>query len=161
VTATAARARRAPPAAKAPPAGSASDPISDFGREQAAIAMETSGAVWRGFEAARAIQQRTAQEASARHRTAAHDLRAAATPTELFSIPVALWQADLDAVSRSWQALVGAAFEAQVEILGCACSHLFDSGSAIEAASLVDAVDKLPAAAMWLWRPQGAATAKA
>jgi hypothetical protein len=159
VTATAARARRA--AAKAQPAGGASDPMADFGREQAAIAMETSGAVWRGFEAARAIQQRTAQEASARHRAAAHDLRAAATPTELFSIPFALWQADLDAASRSWQALIGAAFEAQVEILGCACSHLFDSESAIEAASLVDAVDKLPAAAMWLWRPQGAPTAKA
>lgn len=132
-------------------AGSAPAFVTDFGREQLAVAMETSGAVLRGFEAARAIQQRTAQDAAARHRAAAGELRSAATPQELVAIPFALWQADFAAAGRSWQALVGAALEAQTEVLGCACSHVFDSESALEATSLVDAVERLPGAAMLPW----------
>jgi hypothetical protein len=149
---TAAPPRRRPQVPVVPQAAdSAPGLVSDFGREQLAIAMETSSAVLRGFEAARAIQQRAAQDASARHRAAAGELRSAATPQELLAIPFALWQADLDAAGRSWQALIGAALEAQTEILGCACSHVFDSESALETASLVDAVDRWPGAAMLPW----------
>jgi hypothetical protein len=120
--------------------------FADFGREQLAVAMETSGAVLRGFEAARAIQQRAAADAAARHRAAARELRAAGMSADALSIPFALWQADLAAATQLWQALFGAALEAQTEALGCACSHVFDSESAVEAAALVDAVDRWPAA---------------
>lgn len=126
--------------------GAMPDPFSDFGREQLAVAMETSGAVLRGFEAARAIQQRAAADAAARHRAAAHDLRAAGMSADALSIPFSLWQADLAAATQLWQALFGAALEAQTEALGCACSHVFDSESAVEAAALVDAAERLPVA---------------
>jgi hypothetical protein len=122
------------------------DLFSDFGREQLAVAIETSGAVLRGFEAARAIQQRAAADAAARHRAAARDLRTAGATADALSIPFALWQADLAAATQLWQALFGAALEAQTEALGCACAHVFDSESAVEAAALVDAVDRSPVA---------------
>lgn len=124
----------------------APDLFAEFGREQLAVAMETSCAVLRGFEAARAIQQRAAADAAARHRAAAHDLRAAGATADALSIPFALWQADMAAATQLWQALFGAALEAQTEALGCACSHVFDSESAVEAAALVDAVERLPVA---------------
>lgn len=128
------------------PAAPVPDLFADVGREQLAVAMETSSAVLRGFEAARAIQHRAAADAAVRHRAAAHELRAAGMSAGALSIPFALWQADLAAAHQMWQSLFGAALEAQTEVLGCACAHVFDSESAVEAAALVDAVDHLPVA---------------
>jgi hypothetical protein len=145
VNAVTRRARPRTPASALSSAG-VPDLFADFGREQLAVALETSGAVLRGFEAARAIQQRAAADAAARHRHAAHDLRASGTTGDALSIPFALWQADIAAATQLWQALFGAALEAQTEALACACAHVFDSESGVEAAALVDAVDRWPVA---------------
>ena len=47
------------------------DFLADFGREQLAMMMDASSAMFRGFEAMRGIQQEAAQQTSVRHETAA------------------------------------------------------------------------------------------
>jgi hypothetical protein len=149
--------RRRPRHAATPHAGTGAPAVlGEFGREQFATVMDTSCAIFRGLEALRTIQQRTASETAARHRAAAHELRAAAAPGDLFAIARAVWQADLDAANGAWQALIGAALEAQTEILGCACSNVFDSETALEAASAIETLDALPGAALLL-QPNAAA----
>jgi hypothetical protein len=140
----------------APAAASAPGLMSEFGRDQLAAVTEASGAMFRGLEAMRAIQQRTAGETSARHQAAASAMRAATAPAELFTIQLALWQADIDAASRHWQALAGTALETQTELLACAGSRVFDTESALEAASAVEALDTLPGAALLLRLPAAA-----
>lgn len=141
--------RRRPPAGAAAPApGSAAntvlDLLADCGREQFAMCMEASGALSRGFEAMREIQQRTAQETTARHQAAALRLRHAAGAGEWMALPWTIWQDDLAAATRCWQELAAAALEAQTEVLGCACGHAFDSESALHGAAAVEALEAFP-----------------
>ena len=120
------------------------DLLGDFGREQLALVMECSAAMWRGFEAMRAIQQRAAQEVSVRHRAAAHHLRRAAQPADLVAMPATLWQGDLEAAARMWQALAEAALEVQLEAAQSACSHVVDAETALETAAAIDSIDLAP-----------------
>ena len=55
------RLRGAPAAAPARPGASGFDFLADFGREQLAMMMDASCAMFRGFEAMRAVQQQAAQ----------------------------------------------------------------------------------------------------
>jgi len=138
--------RRRRAAVGTPAAGStAFDLLADTGREQFAMCMEAWGALSRGLEAMRAIQQRTAQETAARHQTAARRLRDAAGAGEWMALPWTIWQDELAGATRCWQELAAAALEAQTEALACACGHVFDSESALHGAAALQALEALPA----------------
>lgn len=139
------RRRRVRPAAAvttAAPAGPV-EPLADIGREQVAMAMDASCAMFRGFEAMRAIQQQAAQQAAARHADAARKLRESATGAEWLAVPVELWQADLQSAGRYWQDLAGTVLETQTEMLECAW-HLFDAEGALQGVSAVEALERVP-----------------
>jgi hypothetical protein len=131
--------------------------MADFGREQLAVTMEASGALLRGVQAMRAIQQQAAQAASARHSSAARDLRGMSGAADLFTVPVDLWQGDLAAATRYWQELAAAALEMQTEIIGSACAHVFDTQTALETASAVHALETTAGAGLQVQRPGAAA----
>jgi hypothetical protein len=128
----------------AAPAGvSGFDFLADFGREQLALVMDASSAMFRGFEAMRTIQQQAARQTSARHEAAAHKLRKPCEPAELMAIPFALLQDDLQNATRYWQDLAGTALETQTEMMECT-GHLLNTDAALEAASAVEALDTIP-----------------
>lgn len=139
--------RRGPAAgaAAASPGNTMIDLLAECGREQFAMCMEASGALSRGLEAMRAIQQRTAQETAARHGAAARRLRDAAGAGDWMALPWTLWQDDLAGAARYWQELAAAALEAQTEVFGCACGHVFDSESALHGAAAMEALEAIPA----------------
>jgi hypothetical protein len=143
-------------AAAAPSDPTPLDLMADFSREQFAAAIDASGALFRGVEAMRAIQQQAAQAASARHRSAARDVRATSGAADLFAIPVSLLQGDLAAATRYWQELAAVALEIQTEIIGSACAHVFDAQTALETASAVDALETVAGAGLPLPRPPAA-----
>ena len=120
-----------------------SDLLADFGREQLAVAMEASCAMFRGVEAMRTIQQQASQQTAARHETAARRLREARDPAELITIPAALLQQDLQGATRYWQELAAAAFETQTEMMGSAW-QLFDADTALRTVSAVEALEAIP-----------------
>jgi hypothetical protein len=134
---------RAAAAVPIPVGATPMDLFADFGREQMAMAMDASGAMFRGFESMRAIQQQAAQQAAARHEAAARKMRETAAPAELMAIPFGLLQSDLQSATRYWQDLAAAALETQTEMMGCA-SHLVDADSALQSVSAVEALEAIP-----------------
>jgi hypothetical protein len=91
------------------------DFLTDLGRKQFAFVTESACALFRGMEAMRTVQQRTAHQALAEHTTAAQKLHAACTPTELLAIQSALLGSDVQGAMQYWQQLGSAAFQAQLE----------------------------------------------
>lgn len=61
------------------------------------------------------------------------------------ALPWTVWQDDLASAMRYWQDVAGAALEAQTEVLGCACGHVFDSESALHGAAALEALEAIPA----------------
>lgn len=150
---------RRPVAAAAQGKVSGFDFVADFGREQLAMMMDASAAMFRGFEAMRAIQQQAAQQASARHETAADRMRATGAPNDLMTIPFGLLQEDLQSATRYWQEIAAAALETQTEIMECA-GHLVNTDAVLETASAVQALDALPGVVQLFPRPAAASRAK-
>ena len=151
---------RRPVAAAAPGKVSGFDFLADFGRDQLAMVMDASAAMYRGFEAMRGIQQQAAQEASARHETAAGKLRVACGPADLMAIPLGLLQEDLQSATRYWQELAAAALETQTELMCCA-GHLINTDAALETASAVETLDAIPGVSqLFPRRPAANARAK-
>lgn len=138
-----ARVARRPVAAVGQGKVSGFDFLADFGREQLAMMMDASAAMFRGFEAMRDIQQQAAQQASARHKTAASRMHATYAPNDLMTIPFGLLQEDLQSATRYWQELAAAALETQTEIMGCA-SHLMNADAVLESASAIEALEAVP-----------------
>ena len=138
-----ARTARRPAAATAPGHVSGFDFLADFGREQLAVMMDASAAMFRGFEAMRLIQQQAAQQASARHQSAASQMRENGAPADVMSIPFSLLQEDLQSATRYWQELAAAALETQTEMMCCA-GHLVNTDAALETASAVEAFNAIP-----------------
>lgn len=134
------RRRRAPAAAGNPMV----DVMADVSREQFAMCLDASGALLRGFEAMRAIGQRTAQETSARHQAAARRWQHAAGAGQWMALPWSMWQDDLAGATRYWQELAAAALDAQTELLGCAYGHVFDSETVLRGAAAMEALEALP-----------------
>jgi len=120
------------------------DVLADCSREQLAMCMEASGALARGFEALRAIGQRTAQETATRHQAAARRLREASAAGDVMAMPWTVWQDDATGAVRYWQELAAAALETQTRLLGSAFGHTFDSESALQGAAALEALETLP-----------------
>ena len=141
MTATARKRPAAPEAAPVPfaPLGI----LADLGRQQMCVAAEASGAMLRGFETMRRIQQEAARDASARHEAVAGKLHDARALADLLAAQAELLQADWQSANRYWQDLAGTAIEMQAEMMGCA-SHLLDSETALESVSAIETFDALP-----------------
>ncbi len=129
--------------------------LADLGRQQMCVAAEASGAMLRGFETMRRIQQEAAHEASTRHEALAGKLRDARAPADLLAMQAELLQADWQSANRYWQDLAGTAIEMQAEMMGCA-SHLLDSETALESASAVEAFGAWPGMKALLPLPRAA-----
>lgn len=109
--------------------------LADLGRQQFALATENASALFRGSEAVRKIQQEAAHEALLRHEAVAQKLRAGCEPGDLLALQSDLLRFDLQGATQYWQQLAAAAFQTQVEMMGCASRVLgTESGSGFKPA---------------------------
>lgn len=98
----------------------------ELARQQVAVATEGASTWFRGLQAMQRIQEQAAREASQRRAEVADKLRKPCTPTELLALQTELVRQDLDAATRYWQQVAGAAAELGTEL--CACgAHLVDT----------------------------------
>lgn len=134
--------------------GTGFDFLADLGREQLAAVMDASSAMFRGFEAIRAIQQQAAQDASSRHQAAAAQLRQPSNPAGLMAVPFELLQADLQCAARYWQDVAAAVLETQTEVMECA-GDLVNTDSVLQSASALEAFDAIPGVGQWFARLPG------
>jgi hypothetical protein len=127
---------KTPPAAPAPALAGTLAPaaFADAQRQQMTVAGEAAGAMLRGVEAIRQIQERSALEAVERHSKAARHWAAATDPAALLLAHANLLREDLEAAGQYWQEMAASALETQCEIAAC-CAQLVESDAALEAAS--------------------------
>jgi hypothetical protein len=92
--------------------------LTDLGRRQFSLATESMGALLRGSEAMRKIQQQTA----------AQKLHEPCEPADLLAIQSDLLRLNLQGATQYWQQLTANALKTQVEMMGCA-SRLLDAES--------------------------------
>ncbi|HSV35125.1 MAG TPA: phasin family protein [Ramlibacter sp.] len=114
----------------------------DFGRQQWAVLGESSGAMMRGFEAMRKIQEQAGQQAMANNAAALQRLSHAKDPASLLAAQSELLSLAAQSTARYWQDLGAAAMEMQTEVMG-SCTHLVDSESLLHATA---AMGHLPVA---------------
>lgn len=108
--------------------------VADFVQQQAAVATESSGVIFRGFEAMRKVQEHAGQRAVTRHAAALQKMTAAKDPADVVAAQSQLLMADSENAIQCWQEFGAAAMEMQAEILGC-CTHLVDNESMLHAAA--------------------------
>ena len=104
----------------------------DLNRQQVAAASEGAGALFRGFEAMRRIQEQAAHAVAERHAVAAGRLRESATPTDLAVLQAEVLREDLAFAARYWQDLADAALEMNAQIFNCA-TQMVDSEDLVAA----------------------------
>jgi len=135
--------RQAPGAAK--PAQNLFNPwtmAADYGQQQMAVATESAGAMFRGFEAMRKIQEQAGNRTMMLHAAALEKMQHAKEPAQLMAVQSELLGQDTECAARYWQELSAAALEMQTQMLSC-CSHLVDSEAVMNATA---AMDHFPAA---------------
>ena len=101
--------------------------LADLGRQQFAMCAEMTSAMYRGSEALRKIQQKTAHQASARHEAAAQQLRASGQPNDLLALQSELLRADLQSAGQYWQQFAEVALQTQREMMGSVSHMMHDS----------------------------------
>ena len=125
-------------ARKAANAASAMMPaaFADTQRQQMAVAGESAGALFRGFEAIGKIQAAAAQDAIARHSAAAANAGKPTDAAQFLFAQTQLLREDLEASMKCWEEVALAAMEMQSELAAC-CTHLVASESALPAAAVL------------------------
>ena len=116
--------------------GSAPSPwsfLAELGRQQLAMAAESTSAIYRAREAVRAVQHQAAHEASARHAETARKLCAPCEPADMLSIQAELIRSNIQGAGQYWQQLGAAAMQTQVEMMA-SMSRLLDgeAGAGVE-----------------------------
>lgn len=109
----------------------------DFGKQQIAVATESAGAMLRGLDAMRKVQQEASERTVTQHSAVLAKLKAAREPAQLLALQSQLVAVDAENASLYWQELGAAAMEMQAEMLGC-CSHLLNSESLLQATAAMD-----------------------
>lgn len=135
-------ARKSPAAAKTAPNALSLDPwalAADLGRQQMLVTTESAGAMARGFEAMRKVQEQAGQRAMARHAAALGKLQQAKDPMQFLAAQSEMFGLGAQEAAVYWQELAGAALEMQTEMLGC-CTHLVDSESMLHASAAMNEV---------------------
>ncbi|HEY0822973.1 MAG TPA: phasin family protein [Ramlibacter sp.] len=110
-----AKAQTSTPAARAP-----WEWLSEWNRQQVAVANEGVRTIYRGFEAMRRIQEQAAQATAERHAAAAQKLRGKPDAAEFAALQGELLREDFAGAARYWQDLAGALLEMNTELLNCA-----------------------------------------
>ncbi len=93
------------------------DWMSDWSRQQMAVASESACTVYRGFEALRRIQEQAARAAAERHAAAAQKLRKPESGVDLAFVQGELLREDVTAATKYWQDLASAMIEMNTELL--------------------------------------------
>lgn len=94
--------------------------LTEFGRQQLAIAAEGACALFRGSENMRRIQQQAAHQACSHYEAAAQKLRGMPDAAGLMSIPSDLLRFDLQEASHYWQQLAETALKTHIDMMGAA-----------------------------------------
>jgi Phasin protein len=113
--------------------------LADLARQQLAVTTENTGAIFRGSEAMRKIQQDAAHQASVHHAEAAQKLRACTgQPVDLLAIQSELMRIDMQGAGQYWQQLASAALQTQIEMM-TSVSRMFDdeAGGGVKSALVV------------------------
>lgn len=102
--------------------GAGSPPWSDLPRQQLAATAQACCAVFRGFEAIRRVQQKTAHQALAHHQAIAGKLKEPCQPLDLLALQAEMVRFDLQGATTYWQQVASAVLEMQRELVGGAAS---------------------------------------
>jgi hypothetical protein len=100
--------------------------LADIGRQQFAVAMECTSAMYRGSESLRKIQHDIAHEASVRHGKAAEKLYGQSDPSDLVPLQSQLLRDDLQSAGQYWQQLTLATMQTQRELMA-SMSHMLEN----------------------------------
>ena len=104
--------------------------LTEFGRQQLAVAAQNASALYRAREVVGAVQQQAAHEASVRHAETAKSLRAPCEPGSVLSLQSALARDNLLSAGRYWQQLLDLSLQTQLEMMA-SMSHLFDRAAGV------------------------------
>lgn len=107
---------------------------SDLPRQQFAACTQACCAMFRGFEAVRRVQQKTAHQALAHHQAIADKLKEPCHPMDLVAMQAEMLRFDMQGAAMYWQQLASAVFEMQGELLGSAASAAQNEADQVSAA---------------------------
>lgn len=98
------------------------------------VGAQATDIMFRGFEAIRKLQERTAQESLKRHSAVSRRLKAPIEPANLLLAHAQLLGEDVNAAARCWQEIGSVALEMQAQLAAC-CTQAVDSGKVMQAAA--------------------------
>lgn len=100
--------------------------MSEFGRQQLALATETASTLYRSRESLRKVQQEASHQASVRHAEAAQKLFGPCQPADVLAIQAELVRNQMQSASQYWQQLTSVALQTQREMMS-SMTHMLDS----------------------------------
>lgn len=106
----------------------------DIGRQQLAVATEGACAFFGGLQSMRRIQEQAAREVTEHQALFTQQLRKPCSPIEVMALQGELLRFQLDAATRYWQQLAGAAMETGTEMMACG-AHMVDAEDVLAATS--------------------------
>jgi hypothetical protein len=112
--------------------------VMDLPRQQCAMATHAACAMFRGFQAIREVQERSAQEALKQHTAAAQRLEGRCTPLDVLAVQWDLMRFDTEAATAYWQQIAEATLQMQTRMAACSC-ELVDSSKLLESWAAFDA----------------------
>ena len=112
-----------------PAAGAGIQGWNDLPRRQMAAAAQAYCAIFRGFEAIRRMQQKTAHQALAHHQVLLEKLKEPCRPMDLMAIQAEMVRFDVQGAALYWQQLAGTLVAMQRELVVSA-TPTADSGAA-------------------------------
>ncbi|WP_427914934.1 phasin family protein [Ramlibacter sp. MMS24-I3-19] len=114
---------RKPSATAGPsPAGADLAAWNDLPRQQLAACTQACCAMFRGFEAVRRVQQKTAHQALAHHQAIAEKLNEPCHPMDLVAMQTEMIRFDMQGAAMYWQQVASAILEMERELLGSTAS---------------------------------------
>ena len=104
--------------------------LTEFGRQQLAIAAQSASAMYRAREVIGAVQQQAAHDASVRHAQTARKLCAPCGPGDFLALQSELIRGNIQGASQYWQQLSDLALQAQLEMMA-RMSHALDGEAGV------------------------------
>lgn len=104
------------------------------GNDQLVAATDCATAMFKGFEAMRKVQERTAHDAASRHASAAERLKNGCSATDIAAIQADLLRSNLEGARQYWQQLAATGMEMQTRMLA-AWNRTIDTEAVLESLS--------------------------
>lgn len=89
--------------------------LTELGRQQLAVAAESTSALYRSREALRKVQQETAHEASLHYAQAAQKLCCPCQPADMLAVQTELMRTSVQSAAHYWQQLMVVALQASIQ----------------------------------------------